>query len=227
LPKLLYWLALLVGGLAAASCGASARQNQSSTPTPDSEGIVAAACPVKFHSEIAPGSLGTLLPMDPVLNKVPAYCSLDSNDVVGAPDYGFFAPENELERLGRICGCSYGHYEALYVRIDIYQEADGAHEAFAQEASYLDEPPNKEVEEVDKSQLSDIGNERKLKQTFYSVNGQQRKHDAVLLMRRSNIIARMDFTPEQPVDLLLEYAAQLDRNIQAAAAANTATPPPQ
>jgi hypothetical protein len=159
--------------------------------------------------------------------EVPATCSLKSNSVVGAPDYGFFAVESELERLGRICGCSYGSYGSLYVRIDMYRATDGAHEAFAQEAGYLGEPPNKEVKEVDKDQLSDIGNERTIKQTFYSINGQERKHNVVLLMRQSNIIARMDLTPEQPVDVLLEYAAQLDQNIQAAAAAEPATPPPQ
>lgn len=225
MSKLVRCVVLLIGGIAAASCGAPAGSNEPSTLTPESAGVVAAACPIEFHSEIAAGSLGALLPANPISGIAPATCPLLSNSVVGAYDYGFFASESELERLGRICGCEYGNYESLDVRIDLYHATDGAHEAFAQEAKYVKEPPNEEVEGVNKEQLSHIGNERIIKQTFYSINGQERKFDAVLLMRRANIIARMELTPEQPVDVLLEYAAQLDKNIEAAAAANAASPP--
>jgi hypothetical protein len=79
----------------------------------------------------------------------------------------------------------------------------------------VQDPRNKEVKGLDEALLADLGDERVIKQKFYA-------GDVILLMRRRNVVASMRLTQEASVDLL-EYAAQLDENIQAAA--NAATPP--
>lgn len=210
-------MALLAAGVFAAACQqAGGQPPQENLQTPQDNEVVVATCPLKLDSHITAGSLGTLLPADPRSGELPKYCSLKSNDVVGAPDYGFFALKDELERLGRVCGCDDGRYGSFHVRIDQYLTTSGAHEAFGKEAGELRARRVEEVEGVDEAQLGDIGDERIVKQTFYSVNGQVRENNRVLLMRRRNIIARME-TPIKDVEVLLEYAAQLDKNIQAAA----------
>ncbi len=81
------------------------------------------------------------------------------------------------------------------------------------------------VPRQDEQLLSSIGDQRVLTRILEIVNDQKVDSDTYeLLFRRRNVIARIElsygFFPNPgkgPPDPLLEYASQLDRNIEAAA----------
>lgn len=52
---------------------------------------------------------------------------------------------------------------------------------------------------------------------MYSINGQRAEGQKTLLVRWHNIIARVELSPYKPTELLLDYAEQLGRNIEAVA----------
>lgn len=208
--RLLTCLALSICCVTAIACGASQGRGES----PASESGVVPTCPVELIPDLMAGPLGTLFPRDP--DSAPPDCLLSDE----AGNFGPFGSEfEEYERLGWVCSCDGAGHEAgrgsFSVHIDLYHTTAGAHEAYAREAVDVQDPRNKEVKGLDEALLADLGDERVIKQKFYA-------GDVILLMRRRNVVASMRLTQEASVDLL-EYAAQLDENIQAAA--NAATPP--
>jgi hypothetical protein len=113
------------------------------------------------------------------------------------------------------------------MRVDLYVAAPGAAEAYKREADTMKPDYLREnVEPEDQQLFASIGDERILTRVLTIVNDQQLDNDDYeILYRRRNIIARIELTygsfshpGKGPPDPLLEYAAQLDRNIEAAAA---------
>ena len=74
-----------------------------------------------------------------------------------------------------------------------------------------------DVRDVDEARLASLGDERAIRLNVYSINGERAEGHKVLLVRWHNVIARMELSPDKPTDLLLDYAAQLGRNIEAVA----------
>jgi len=160
-----------------------------------------------------PGSLGTVLPPDPNTGQPVGSCSPKPNESVGEPFSGFFASQSQLEQMGRLCGCSFDGFEGYDIRIDMYEATPGAKEAYRREARTI--YPQLDPLSIDEA----IGEERTLRRS-------PDEYDRyILLFRRRNVIARLELSyyresspdgkgPREPV---LEYAAQLDRNIEAAA----------
>ncbi len=171
-----------------------------------------------------PGSLGALLPVDPNL-KDPGICELNTNGYVGEPGYGFFATEEELEQMGRLCGCErWPDPPAFHVRIDLYESTAGAREGLRREASTI--YPQIAPLNIDNELVQRVGQERTLR-------GTPDDYDRyILLFRRRNVVARLELSyyskssPEGqgPVEPLLYYAEQLDRNIEAAANGGAPSP---
>jgi hypothetical protein len=179
--------------------------------------------PVPRETRIPSGSLGALFPVDPITGELPPSCVPQSNAQLGSPFGGFFANEAELDGLGRLCGCDVrggGHdvwRDYFKLRADLYLTTPGAREAFTMEARTIEGRGFEDVEDVDEARLASIGDERTIRLNVGSINGQRFEAKKVLLVRWHNIIARMELSPQQPTDLLLDYAAQLGRNIEAVA----------
>jgi hypothetical protein len=199
------------------------------------------------------GTLCSLLPPDPMTGELLDYCSPEPNEQLGVQFGGGFALEAQLVEMGRLCGATVGGYGRgnVHVRLDKYKAVAGANEAFRREAVVItpttDLPPwpltneqraaveaNRKCEQdandrmqsnIDHELLESIGEDRELQVSVGTMNDQCWIEQYAMLIRRRNIVARMDFaldfgSPGQAslVPSMLEYAAQLDRNIEAAAA---------
>jgi hypothetical protein len=175
----------------------------------------------------APGSLGSLLAPDPVSGRsVPEY-TLNTNDVVGSPGYGYYASAQQLDQMGRLCGLytslnefTHGPSEdwVMHVYLDLYATTAGAEEAFQRWARSLG--GSSDVDVADCRSLKGVGEERELR--LAKATAQYRYDTYHLLFRRRNVVLLLTLnygepTARGPVDLVAEYAAQLDRNIEAAA----------
>jgi hypothetical protein len=180
------------------------------------------------------GTVAALIPPYPFSGE-PGSCVLSSNYEHGSPFGGFFANEAELDRLGRLCGCdttdathdvSRGYFS---LRVDLYLTTTGAREGFRMESDLLQRAFEFNVENVDQARLENLGDERIIKQDLsivkYKGNETRSKAQQALLARWHNIVARIELSPYQPTEMLLDYAEQLGRNIEAAA--KNATPTPQ
>lgn len=180
----------------------------------------------------ATNSLRTLIPVDSPDGPVWC-CSESSNRSFGSPEgggglFGFGAGEEQLNQMGRLCGgIADSQNGGLRMRVDLYVAAPGAAEAYKREADTMKPDYLREnVEPEDQQLFASIGDERILTRVLTIVNDQQLDNDDYeILYRRRNIIARIELTygsfshpGKGPPDPLLEYAAQLDRNIEAAAA---------
>jgi hypothetical protein len=190
----------------------------------------------------AANSLKTLIPVDSPDGSVWC-CSDRDNASFGSPEgggglFGFGASEEQLDEMGRLCGEIANSQEgALRMRVDLYVAVPGAREAFKREADKMaaDGFYHEEIKLDDESLLLSIGDERAFMRYSHYEGEKPRRldiDDYELLFRRRNIIARLQLsyldtslgfpayttTPQKgPPEPLLEYAAQLDRNIGAAA----------
>ena len=171
----------------------------------------------------APNSLTTLIPLQASTGPIDC-CGGERNEDFGARFGGGFASEEQLVQMGRLCGVTASG--GMSMRVDLYLATAGAAEAYKREAETM--RPGRLTERVepqDRQMLDSIGDERTLTRIIEIVNDQKIDSDHYeLLFRRRNIIARIKlsygffpFPGKGPPEPLLEYAAQLDRNIQAAA----------
>jgi hypothetical protein len=112
------------------------------------------------------------------------------------------------------------------MRVDLYVAAPGAAEAYKREADTMKPDYLREnVEPENRQLLASIGDEQILTRALTVVNDQRLDNDDYeLLFRRHNVIARIELSygsfsapGKGPPEPLLEYAAELDRNIEAAA----------
>jgi hypothetical protein len=172
-----------------------------------------------------PNSLRTVIPLESPVGPVDC-CGGETNKDLGAPFGGGFAAEEQLIKMGRLCGVTADSVPALTMRVDLYTATAGAAYAYAREAEMMRPGDTREnVEPENKELLMSIGGERKLTRFVWIMNGQRLDvDDYELLFRRSNVVARIRLTYGSlytsgggPPEPLLEYAAQLDRNIEAAA----------
>jgi hypothetical protein len=175
--------------------------------------------PIPRETRIPSGSLGTLFPVDPITGELPTSCAPQSNAELGCRFCGFFAYEAELDRLGRLCGCDVrgGGDDYFSLRADLYLTTAGAREAFTMEARTMNGRGFEDVGGVDEARLAGLGDERTIRLNVFFVNGQRAEGHKQLLVRWHNIIALMELSPYKPTELLLEYAEQLGRNIEAVA----------
>jgi hypothetical protein len=195
--------------------------------TPYATPWLAKITPLPRETALPTGSLGALLPADPITGELPGSCLRDSNAEVGCQYCGFFAGQAELDRLGRVCGCDItgggedGWRDYFDVRADLYLTTPGAREAFRMESDLLQRAFEFDVENVDQARLEDLGDERIIKQDLliveYKGNETRSKAQQALLVRWHNIVVRMELSPYKPTELLLDYAEQLGRNIEATA----------
>ena len=217
LIRLLPLLACLLVACHSPSSSSHIPDIASQTPEDDE---VAVSCP-PLLGKTPPGTIAALLPPDPFSGQLNG-CGLSPNSEDGAPFSGFFADEAELDRLGRLCGCdALGDGKGVWtdyfsVRGDVYLTTTGARAAFKMESQTLTRG-FEDVSEVDEARLASLGEERVIMQHVFYVNGQQTEGQRVLLVRWHNIVARIELSPYHPTEMLLDYAAQLDKNIQAAA----------
>lgn len=180
------------------------------------------------------GSVAALIPAGPFSGE-PGNCYLSPNSEDGAPFAGFFADEAELDRIGRLCGCDGGdsgedvRRDDLSMRVDLYLTTTGAREGFRMESRTLGTAGYENIGDLDQARLDRLGDERIVRQEviFLEQNGRewQQKGEQTLLVRWHNIVARIELSPYHPTEMLLDYAEQLGRNIEAAA--KNATPTPQ
>jgi len=177
--------------------------------------------PVPRETAVPAGSLGALFPADPISGQLLGDgCAPASNAEVGSPFGGFFASEAELDRLGRLCGCNVlagGEdvwLDYFKLRADLYLTTAGAREAFRMETQTL-RRGFEDIRDVDQARLAGLGDERTIRLNVHSINGQRAEGQKVLLVRWHNIIARVELSPYKPTQLLLDYAEQLGRNIEA------------
>jgi hypothetical protein len=195
------------------------------------------------RSFLTPGVLSTLVPPEPsnsLWTLVPAdspngpvwCCSESGNQSFGSPGgggglFGFGAGEEQLNQMGRLCGgIANSQKGALRMRVDLYVAAPGAAEAYKREADTMKPDYLREnVEPENRQLLASIGDEQILTRALTVVNDQRLDNDDYeLLFRRHNVIARIELSygsfsapGKGPPEPLLEYAAELDRNIEAAA----------
>lgn len=173
---------------------------------------------------VQPGTLAILLPPDPLTGRlVPSY-TLNTNASVGCAGCGYWANEFALDQMGRLCGLSTSLgassisasgddiiISQLFLQLDYYRTTPGAEEAFQRQ---VEEEFDEKVEDV----TLDVGDERQLFASTYEFASSGGSTTYSLLMRRRNIIVRLsDWDGEEQTGAVLEYAAQLDRNIEAAA----------
>lgn len=172
--------------------------------------------PLPRETALPAGSLGALLPPDPITGDLPGSCLQESNAEVGCPNCGF-ADEAQLDRLGRLCGCKVrgGGEDYFSLRADLYLTATGAREAFRMEARTIQGRGFEDVRDVDQARLEGLGDEQTIRLNVYSINGQRAEGHKILLVRWHNITARIELSPYKPTKLLLDYAAQLGSNIEA------------
>jgi hypothetical protein len=170
----------------------------------------------------APNTLYNLVPPESPFG--PVHCCIEgSNESFGTPFggggiFGFGATQEQLEQMGRLCGVLASG--AMEMRVDLYATAPGAMEAYRREAQTMSPDDLREnVKPEDEVLLASIGDERALTHVFTVVNGQRLDKDEYdLLFRRRNIIARIElgYAGQGPPEPLLGYAAQVDRNVEAA-----------
>jgi hypothetical protein len=173
------------------------------------------------------GSLASLLTPDPVSGRsVPEY-TLNSNALVGSPGYGYHASEQQLDQMGRLCGLytslnefTHGPSEGwvMHVYLDFFATSPGANEAFRRWSKDL--KGSGDVGLADPTSLERVGEERKLRLSEATAKYSYDTYD--LLFRRRNIVflIRLNYgesTEGRPVELVVEYAAELDRNIESLA----------
>jgi hypothetical protein len=175
--------------------------------------------PPPRETAIPMGSLGALLPANPVSGRPPGLCVPQSNADIGSPFGGLFADEAALDRLGRLCGCDILGDVDEYSggRVDLYLTTAGAREAFRMESQSISGRGFEDVQDVDQARLARVGDERTLRLDLFYVNGEKREHQKILLVRWHNIIARMELASHEPTEMLLDYAEQLGRNIEGVA----------
>jgi len=173
---------------------------------------------------VSPDSLASLLPPDPGSGKPVSMYTLNLNSYVGSPGSGYWESEDQLDKMGRLCGLSTSLGELnisasgnditirqVYLEIDYYEITPGAREAFRRE---LKDDFGEKVEDVS----VDVGDERQLLASSYESPSSGESTTYSLLMRRRNIIVRLwGWDGEGETDAVLEYAAQLDQNIEATA----------
>jgi hypothetical protein len=171
----------------------------------------------------AANSLSTLIPRESPAGPVNC-CDTETNKDFGAPFGGGFASEEQLIQMGRLCGVR--ARGGMSMRVDLYAATAGATEAYKREADTMrPRDVREDVEPEDQQLLASVGDERKLTRFVWIVNGQKLDvDDYELLFRRRNVVARLRLTygsfyapGKGPPEPLLEYAAQLDRNIEAVA----------
>jgi len=171
----------------------------------------------------APNSLSTLIPLQASTGPIDC-CGGERNEDFGARFGGGFASEEQLVQIGRLCGVTASG--GMSMRVDLYATSPGAAEAYKREAAtMMDSPTGEGVEQQDDELLASIGDSRLLRRIPTIVNDQRIDNDDYeLLFKRRNIVARMRLSygfywnpgKGEPTPLL-EYASQLDRNIEAAA----------
>ena len=164
----------------------------------------------------APNSLRTLIPRESPEGPVDC-CGSSTNSDFGAPFggggmFGFGASEEQLIQMGRLCGIFAGSGPALEMRVDLYVATPGAKEAYRREARSI--YPQLDPLPIDEM----VGDERTLRRS------PDQYEWYILLFRRGNVIARLELSYRElspdgrgSPEPLLQYAAQLDRNIEAAA----------
>jgi hypothetical protein len=110
----------------------------------------------------------------------------------------------------------------------------GAKEAYRREADTMLEHELKDISSPDRELFLSIGERQELRKTTGTINGQPFEETYDVLFQRRNVVARVELKYVGTIDLsskppvvssagsgpltpLLEYAAQLDRNIEATA----------
>jgi hypothetical protein len=173
---------------------------------------------------IPANALNSVIPRESSAGSVDC-CSTETNKDFGAPFGGAFASEEQLIQMGRLCGIR-ADSPAVTMRVDLYTATAGAEEAYRREADTMMASSTGEGVEPQNSQLlASIGDKRLLRRILTIVNGQRIDNDGYeLLFARRNVIARMRLSygsfwapAKGPPEPLLQYAAQLDGNIEAAA----------
>ena len=171
----------------------------------------------------APNSLGVVIPRASPTGPINC-CDEENNRDFGARFGGGFASEEQLIQMGRLCGVR--ARGGMEMRVDLYAATPGAAEAYKREAETMRASTTGEaVEPQDDQLLSSIGDKRLLRRVLFIENEQRLDTDDYeLLFIRRNVIARIRLSygwppalGKGPPDPLVEYAAQLDRNIEAAA----------
>lgn len=174
---------------------------------------------------VPPGSLCTLFPPDPVSGEPIDFCpALTNADLAG----GSTEWEEHYDQTGRLCGISVSLHGADYpwqmnVDLELYATTPGAREAFRSKAGQGD--ANDDSVLADQDLLLSLGDERRLHRIEGYMDGELIDQDIYILQfRRRNIVAELSLayigaspTDKGPPEPVLEYAAQLDRNIEAAA----------
>ena len=167
-------------------------------------------------------------------------CGADPNPDVGEPPL-LYSPETQLYQMGRVCGGETyfggsGDPWTMSVQLHLYETTPGAGEAYRREATQMlgsgGDPEIRQCREdaegrleaaADRDLLLAVGDERELTTNVGLIDHECSGDDEyVLLFRRRNVIARLELSNNLPTsevspDPVLEYAAQLDRNIEAAA----------
>ncbi len=170
-----------------------------------------------------PNSLKSLVPAQSPTGRIDC-CSEETNEDFGAQFGGGFASEVQLNQMGRLCGLTASR--GMSMRVDLYEATAGASEAYKLEAKTMKESSTGEAEEPQDGQLfNSIGDQRLLKRILTIENDQRLDNDDYeLLFVRRNVVARIRLSygsfaapGKGPPDPLLQYAAQLDQNIEAAA----------
>jgi hypothetical protein len=175
-----------------------------------------------------PGSLCTLLPPDPVSGESITFCPSLTNADPAAAGETEGQWEEYYAQMGRLCRVSvslYGpdHPWEMNVDMELYATTPGAREAFRPKAGQGE--PDDDSLLVDRDLLLSLGDERRFYRIMGYIDGEVIDQDIyVLQFRRRNIATELSLsyigtspTGKGSPDPVLEYAAQLDRNIEAAA----------
>jgi hypothetical protein len=203
---------------------------------------------------IPPGSLCALLPGVPDSSEPIVFCPLYDN--TGAGGMVPVVDEDLLDQMGRVCGTYLTVDGPLHakmdIRVDVYVSSAGSEEAYRRAESAmrsLKEPSDRmkkcvegvtgEFQALIDAQAGRIGDERDWR-IASSWEGPLESghcsgsHYYTLVFRRHNLYVELSLNYVRPAPLgidhspqpLLDYATQLDTNIEAAAS-EQATPMPQ
>jgi hypothetical protein len=181
-----------------------------------------------------PDSLEGLLPPNPYLDS--GRCLLQTNAYISGAWTGW--NKEELDQLGRLCGCALQSEDptaSIQIQLHLYVTSRGAEEAYRRQKGWYDDD-----DVIEAVSAQSIGDERALRYTPGTTKAPGTAlttQDAYsFLFRRRNVVVSLflqyhseSFDAKGPPDPMLEYAAQIDQNIQAAAAAQataTSTPAP-
>jgi len=237
------------------------------TAVAEGVGIVGAEIPglgLQDYSTVAeafagPGTLCSLLPVDPFSGSPVNQCTNGPGDHSGLP-FGFRkVSENQWKVLGLLCAANVADEDShggsnnvlLTIRIDRYLATPGAEAAFHWEAETMpsefdlygpssiqfkrtsvtrrdDQCKNGAEARLeagfDRGALELIGEDRYFEVRGATVDDVCKIEEYSLLVRRRNIVARVDLSMEfdspdqvELVGRLVDFATQLDRNIEAAA----------